>query len=121
MASKNEVTEMNRKLVSAGMDFTPVLLDVGDGEIWEFDPDPSPAKFGALQKSLTAFGELGKAAENGEEFSMEDVANGLSLALSNLLVKPGQTKTWKAREYGVMAMQRIAATYIPAISGTPTK
>lgn len=120
MASK-EVTEMNRKVVSAGMDFTPVLLDVGDGTIWEFDPDPSPAKFGALQKALSGFGALGRAAEAGEDFDLEEVAVNLSESLSALLSKGAQVKTWQAKAYGVMAMQRIAATYIPAISGTPTK
>lgn len=117
----NEITEMKREVVSAGMDFSPVLIDIGDGVVWELDPDPSPAKFGALQRALTAFGSVAKAAESGEEYDLESITSGLSEAIANLLVKSGQPKDWRSKEYGVMAMQRFAATYIPAISGTPTK
>lgn len=121
MVANEPVNEMKREVVSAGMDFSPVLLDVGDGEIWELDPDPSPAKFGALQKALTAFGQVSKAAETGDTVDLEEITANLSAALSDLIVKTPQKKTWKTKDYGVMAMQRIAATYVPAISGTPTK
>lgn len=122
MASKNEpVNEMTRSVVSVGIDFTPVLMDAGDGTVWEFNPDPSPSEFGALQRALSAFGSISKAAEAGEEFDMEPLAADLSEALSALLVKATQRKTWATKSYGIIGMQRIAAAYVPAISGTPTK
>ena len=123
MATTKKLSEMSREVISIGMNFAPLQLDLGDGEVWKFDSDPSPEDFGALQTALTGLGKAGAALEGGEELG-EDFSQGvknLSTAFKNLLVEPTQKTKWAKWGYGFTALTKLAETYIPALVGTPTK
>ena len=121
MATTKALSEMSREVISIGMNFAPLQIDLGDGKIWKLDSDPSPAAFGALQRSLTQLGSAGKAMERGEEIDFGAGVQEVSEAIRELLVETKQKTEWTKVGYGFSALTKLAEAYIPALMGTPTK
>jgi|SRR5690625_192286 len=118
-ASPKKPAEMQREVVTVGLDLSPIQLDTGDGNVWEFNSDPSPAEFGALQDTLSEFSQMGK--QDPEEANIAETIQRLSDAMRALLVREDQRREWDKVSYGIMAVQNIAMVYIPAMTGVPTK
>lgn len=112
----NEQT--NREVVSVGLDFRPIPVDIGDGKVWEFDPDPSSEKWDALATSVKSF----KSVSDDEE-GMDIATPMLSLkkALAELLVNEKQQEEWMNRDYGIIPMQRTATALMEQWTGFPTE
>lgn len=115
---KEEPQEMDRSVVKVGIDLTPIQLDMGDGNIWNLSPDPSPAQFGKITRVMNSF--RGLKNEDIEE-KLEELLSELSDSLRELVTETAQKKKWDTRAYGIFAMQALAKTYMQALSGTPTK
>ena len=121
MATTKKLSEMSREVISIGINFAPIQIDLGDGIVWKFNSDPAPTEFGELQASLTAMGALGQAAERGEEVDYSAPLQRVSEALRGLLTESTQKANWTKKAYGMGTLVQLAQVYIPAIMGTPTK
>lgn len=118
--------QINRETVSVGIDFRPIPIDMGDGQVWMFDPDPTPGKWSGLSRALTAFGRLNVTADSSEEEvdaaaqDMESLTTGLTDSIAELLVDIKQRKAFRDRGYSTNALQRLAKVLIQTLSGFPT-
>lgn len=110
-----------REEVSVGLDFTPIPLKVGDGTEWLFNPEPSPAKFGALADACGAFSAL-EDDQTNVGTTMVELAEKLSDALIAMMDPgtPGQDKKFRAREYGLRSLNWFATQLVERSTGFPT-
>lgn len=111
--------EVRRDVVKLGLDFRPIPIDIGDGTVWEFHPDPSPPQWSALVAALKKFSKFGDADFGGEDF--EDALQGMTKAMSDLLVHEDQRVAWVARAYGISPQQAISEALMGIWTGFPTK
>lgn len=116
-------TQVHREVVKIGLDFRPISIDLGDGVVWEFTPDPSPSQWSALVGAIRKFATLqGKKNEDlvgGEEF--EDIINTFTKALAGMLVDSQQQEAWVNRSYGLGPQQAVSEYLTETWSGFPTK
>lgn len=118
------LTEVDRATVSAGLDFRPLPIDVGDGKRWLFQADPSPAKYDALVKGLAGFAVMAGAGESTEK-ALEAAEQVLPLlqtleaAITDLLTTDAQKKKFIGT-YGPSALQTFAAVLMEP-TGFPTE
>lgn len=118
------MSDINREVVSVGLDFRPIPIDIGDGKVWGFNPDPDPAELDNLMRALRAVGKAGKEVESvdGEGVEFEKVLRGLSEAIGQLIVDPEQKKEWLAkRSYGLGALSGLTSVLMEQVSGFPQK
>lgn len=128
-AEQSPEPEIHREVVSIGIDFRPVPIDMGDGVIWNFDPDPSPDKWETLTRALTAFGGIEDLDEqkpdpkalNSATSRLMPLTAGLTDAIAGILVEPVQRKKFVTRAYSMFSLQRLANTLMEVLSGFPTK
>lgn len=120
--------EIHRETVSIGIDFRPVPVDMGDGTIWQFDPDPSPDKWDVLTQALGAFTEVQMDDKNPNPDDFKKVSGRLgpltvqlTEAIGGLLTEPMQRKQFTKRGYSMFALQRLATVLMETLSGFPTK
>lgn len=111
--------EVRRDVVKLGLDFRPIPIDIGDGTVWEFHPDPSPQQWSALVGALKKFSKFGDADFGGEDF--EDALQGMTKAMSDLLVNEDQRVAWVERAYGISPQQAISEALMGIWTGFPTK
>lgn len=110
--------EVKREVVRLGLDFSPIPVDVGDGVEWEFTHDPDPTQWSGLVNSLRGFTTFDKGEFSGEEF--EAALDGLSVAMSELLVDEDQKPLWVEKHYGLMVQQAISEALMERWTGFPT-
>lgn len=112
--------QVQREVVRIGLDFRPIPIDIGDGTVWEFTPDPSPEQWSALVNALQKFSALqDESALGGAEF--ETTLNGFTKAMSTTLVDPEQREHWVERRYGLGPQQAVSEYLMEQWSGFPTK
>lgn len=116
--------QVSRDVVSVGIDFRPLPVNIGDGVIWNFDPDPSPEAWGQLMDQLKALAALGSIKEGDTDAAMEldvkGLLNGLTEALSGLLLEDEQRAKFKSKGYGLAVLSKTAPAIVKALSGFPT-
>lgn len=113
----------DRKTVSLGLDFRPVPVDVGDGKLWEFDPDPSPAKWDRLVNVMNVFVKNAEKDEDvpASEEETQKLYDELTEAVSKLLLSEEQQAEWEQRRYGMFAQRTVAIALMGELSGFPTE
>lgn len=112
--------QVQREVVKIGLDFRPILIDVGDDTVWEFTSDPSPEQWSALVNALRKFTTLqDENAVGGTEF--EDALHGFTKAMSMTLIDPEQQEQWIERRYGLGPQQAVSEHLMEQWSGFPTK
>ena len=112
------VNEVRRDVVSLGMDFRPIPVDLGDGIEWEFDPDPSPQQWSVLVTALKGFTKFGDDDFGGEAF--EKALSELTSAMADILVNEEQKKEWQDKRYGIGPQQAISNALMELWTGFPT-
>ena len=110
--------QVRRDVVKLGLDFTPIPVDLGDGIIWEFHPDPSPSQWSGLMDSLKSFTRFEEKDYDGEQFK-EGLQN-FTKAMSELLVSDEQKAEWIERQYGLGPQQAISQALMGIWTGFPT-
>lgn len=116
-----ELTEVSREVVSIGLDFRPIPINVGDGKIWGFTPDPDKAQWGTLTgtlKVLSKFKDISE--EDAAQVDLSEAIDSLTGAVAALLADPEDVKAWKKRGYGLLAQQRVARALMEQWTGFPT-
>ena len=113
------VNEVRRDVVSLGLDFRPIPVDLGDGVEWEFSPDPDPQQWSALVNALKGFSHFADDDFGGDAF--ESALSALTEAMANVLVDPKQKKKWVEKRYGLGAQQAISSKLMELWTGFPTK
>lgn len=116
-----ENKQVTRETVTVGLDFRPIPIDLGDGTVWLFQPDPSPTAWGVLMDALTAFSTVDTESETPDLSGLTVLVENLSVALSGLLTTPKQAEKYSERGYGLVAQQRLATVLIETVSGFPTQ
>jgi hypothetical protein len=112
--------EVQRKVVKLGIDFRPIPVDLGDGTVWAFVSDPSPEQWSGLVGSLGTFVDLIGADGSGlSGDGFEKALEGLTEAMSGLLVKMEDRLAWKERGYGLGPQQAIAEALMEEWTGFP--
>jgi len=115
------LNQTNREVVSIGIDFRPIPVDIGDGKIWNFDPDPAPDKWDNLNATLMKFQSLQNVdQDNIEELKLSPLLTDLRKALGGLLADREQEKEWNKTTYGLMPLQSLAQRVMEQITGFPT-
>lgn len=112
--------QVRRDIVKIGLDFRPIPVDVGDGKVWEFTPDPTPHQWTTIVTALREFTKLQNEEMIGGDV-FEDALNGFTVAMSELLVNEKQQKEWVERSYGLSPQQAISEILMEQWSGFPTK
>lgn len=114
------INQVQRDIVKFGLDFRPILIDVGDGEVWEFTSDPKPHQMSTLVGSLQAFTTLKEGDMIGGD-RFEKALTDFTVAMSSLLVQTDQQTAWVERSYGLGPQQMISEHLMEQWSGFPTK
>lgn len=112
--------DVDRSVVTLGVDYRPIPINLGDGVVWQFDPDPSPSKFNQLTKAVKALGPVGKKmsdAETEDDGTFERAMTGLKDALGALLLDKDQRKKWAERDYGFRSMNALVGRLMEEITG----
>ena len=110
------MSDIDRGVVRIGLDFRPLPLDVGDGNVWHFEASPSPAQFDALVRGIRGFTTVGTALQGGDDASIVAVTDKVEAALLDLLVDQKERKAFPGK-YGVGALVAIANAVIQEATG----
>lgn len=116
------MSEINRDTISIGIDFRPIPVDVGDGKVWNFNPDPAPSELDVLFSALREIGAAGKKAnsEDGDGEGSVEFGKGLGAlksALGGLLVEAKQRTEWNKQPYGIGVMNALSNVLVEQITG----
>lgn len=111
------MNEIKREIVSIGLDFRPIPIDLGDGKVWEFHPDPDKTLFNNLVRALKNMGAVGKAMQDGDSDDFEAALDTLAKAQGALLVKKTQRDEWAKADYGMAALSALADVLMEQITG----
>lgn len=113
--------EIQREVVSIGLDFRPIRLDVGDGQVWEFQPEPEPAQFDRLISTMKSFSKIGEAMQdNGaqeESSGMTNALDELRKALGALLVDQADRSKFMKQKYGLRSLNALCNAVIEETTG----
>lgn len=111
-----------RSVVKIGINFDPIPLDVGDGKIWNFTSEATPAQMDALVRVARGVGSLATVTdETVESMDFTEMTNEVSGVIADLLIEPAQKKEWIKRSYSVLAQGKVIAVLIKEMStGFPT-
>lgn len=113
--------DVRREAVKVGLDFRPVPIDLGDGNVWNFDPDPEPARFNDMMKAIRGVGASGKALEKNDEAAdtnqLVTTMAALKDAVGACLVDDKQREKWSKKSYGLKTMTALVNAYSQEISG----
>ena len=112
------VNEVRRDVVSLGMDFRPIPVDLGDGIVWQFDPDPDPDQWSGLVTALKGFTNFGDDDFGGAAF--KKALSTLTSAMAAVLVDEDQKKEWVKKKYGIGPQQAISNALMELWTGFPT-
>lgn len=111
--------EVRRDVVKLGIDFRSIPVDLGDGVEWEFHPDPSPHQWSTLVSALKGFTKFDDDDFGGEAF--EATLEGLTKAMSEMIVNTDQQAQWIEKAYGLGPQQAISEALMGMWTGFPTK
>lgn len=115
------VNEVTREVVSVGIDFSPIPVDIGDGVIWKFHPDPDPAVWDNLQTVLMGFQQTQDVSdEDAAQVKIKPLLEKLHGALGQLLLDKEQKDKWAKTSYGLLPLQRLAQVIMEQLTGFPT-
>lgn len=109
--------EIDRSVVSIGLDFRPIPINIGDGVVWQFDPDPAPDVFDALVSGLAHIGQVGTQMSKGETTSLAPALQELQKVIGQMLVDPKQQKDWATTSYGLHALNALAQRLLQETTG----
>lgn len=112
------VDEVRRDVIKLGIDFRPIPVDLGDGVVWEFHPDPNPSQWSTLVEALRGFSKFGEDEFGGELF--EKALNKLTEAMAGMLVNEEQQIGWREKKYGLGPQQAISNALMETWTGFPT-
>jgi hypothetical protein len=114
-----EKKPMNRADVDLGLNFEPFRLSPGDGNVWEFERDATPAQLTRLLNTAQKLRPM--ATKSEDEMNQLDfdfaLLDEVSAALSELLVSEVQQKAWVERAYGIRTLTAMMPHIIEAVSG----
>lgn len=112
--------KVDRKVVSIGLDFRPVPVNLGDGRIWEFNPDPSTEQWARVQAAMDVFNEVEKGKDSSAAVEkISEAHNLLEDAVVGLLIADGEE--FREKSYGLFALQRLTVALMETLTGFPTK
>lgn len=101
-----------RKPIQIGIDLRPVPLEMSDGQVWHFNPDPAKDFF----KQLAGIGK--DLQKEGDDLNW-DVVDQIRDSLAKELTEG--TDEFLAKNYGLAVLSAIAAAYAESVVAIPTK
>lgn len=110
--------ESVKEFMSTGIDFTPFVLDAGDGVEWEFTPDPMPAQTEALSKAMNA---VSAASSSDTKEGLQDAYNDLIEQLKARLMNDEQRADFPKPYYGQSALTWLSLHLATGRDGFPTE
>lgn len=102
-----------RTPIQVGIDLRPIPLQMSDGNIFRFDPDPGKQFFETVSRI--------RQERDGDDEADYSFIDDLRKILASQIVDPEERKAFTKRAYGLPALNDISKTYSRAVLGdTPT-
>lgn len=106
------------EFMASGVDFSPLELDVGDGTIWKFTPDPQPAETQRLSSAMKAISD---ATNDGMTDAVVESYDNLVSAIRDRLMDEKQKKEFPKPVYGQNALMWFSMRLATGRDGFPTE
>ena len=97
-AAEKKQAESVKKFMADGVDFSPIVLNPGDGTEWSFTPDPQPAQSARLAKAMQGL----EGVDDPQK--MEEVFETLADSIRERLVSEEEREKFPLPIYGVNAL-----------------
>lgn len=101
----------DRKPIQVGIDLRPIPLELSDGTVFHFNPDP-PKEFFQTVSQL-------KEDRNDDDSDWEFIDT-LRKTLADQVIGVGERKAFTARKFGLAALNKISTAYSEGVLGSPT-
>lgn len=108
--------EVLSEFMSAGIDFSPFVIDPGDGNEWSFTPDPMPWETERLRNAMSSVYD---AMRNGE--GAKEAAEELVEAIRDRMTDEKQKEKFPLPNYGQNALIFFAMHLATGRDGFPTE
>lgn len=123
-AAKKQQEKVMADFMSAGLDFTPLTIDAGDGLEWQFVPDLMPPNIqrlrAAVQRLHASNNEVLETGDGGDTLqeAFDELVEACRQCLEPDLPQPAE---WPRPNYGIKALLWFAMHLIQGKTGFPTE
>lgn len=118
-----EVVDMSvqRDTVDVGFDFRPIPVRMGPGDehVWNFNPDPDPEMWHAVEQAVE--GWQNRKAEDVTLEEASETVEKIRVALADLLYNEDDKAAFVAeKRYGPFGLAKLAKSLMEEVTGFPT-
>lgn len=110
--------EMAEEFMRTGVDFSPLMLDAGDGNEWEFTPDPMPAQSQRLSEVMMSISQVTTGQAEGDLVALYDE---FTDAIRDRLASEKDRKRFPLPNYGTSALMWFGMRLATGRDGFPTE
>lgn len=114
--------EAVRSLMATGLDFTPHVIDAGDGIEWAFKPDPGPADTDRMREAMNELNLAQEALQAGDlTVKLQPAFDALMDAIRDRLISDEDKASFPQPTYGINAAMFFSLHLTYGRSGFPTE